>query len=237
MPLMMKLNLSPLNPNTPETYEEEYQEGGLYDRQGGSRQTRLFARYFHQHFTVSQPQPFTLLDMGCALGDALPLWHEKYPQARLAGCDVSPTAIARARQRFGHLAEFYVGGFAELNQPYDVIYCSNVLEHFEAYPDIAMHLMQHCKILYVLTPYNELKDRSPMRLQKGKFHVTSFYKDSFDFLLEKGVCTRINTKVFRAPGAWSWTFKYRLYRSFVSAFLGKPIEQEPLQIGYELFAG
>jgi SAM-dependent methyltransferase len=233
----MDFSLSPLNPNTRDTYEEEYQEGGLYDHQGGSRQTYLFARYFHRHFRVPLEWEFTVLDMGCALGDALPVWRQHYrQQARFCGCDVSPTAIRRAKEKFGNLADFFVGGFEELNQPYDVIYCSNVLEHFEAYEQIATHLLKHCKILYVITPFNELKKRSPMRLKHGKFHVTSFYQDSFDFLTESGLAAKINTKVFRAPGAWSWTFKYRCYRLFRSSFLGDPIEQEPLQIGYEIFA-
>ncbi len=37
----MLLTLSPLNPNTRGTYEDEYREGGLYDQQRGSHQTRL----------------------------------------------------------------------------------------------------------------------------------------------------------------------------------------------------
>lgn len=232
----MKLELSPLNPNTRATYEEEYQVGGLYDQEGGSRQTYLFAKYFHQHFRISYAHPFTMLDMGCALGDALPIWQQQYPRAQLYGCDISPTAINRARQKFGDSGSFFVGGFEEITQPYDIIYCSNVLEHFEQYEDIAVHLLKYCRILYVLTPFNELKNRSPMRLQAGKFHVASFYNDSFDFLVESGLSTRITTKVFRAPGAWSWTFKYRCYRLFMSAVFGKPIEQEPLQIGYEIVA-
>ncbi len=232
----MHLNLSPLNPNTRDTYEEEYQEGGLYDQQGGSCQTYLFAKYFHRHFRVPLSGAFSVLDMGCAVGDALPVWKQKYPQARLYGCDVSPTAIRRAEEKSGNLAQFFVGGFEELNEVYDVIYCSNVLEHFEAYEQIAAHLIKHCKILYVITPFSELKNRSPMRLKHGKFHVTSFYQDSFDFLTESGLAARINTKVFRAPGAWSWTFKYRCYRLLRSALLGDPIEQEPLQIGYGIVA-
>jgi hypothetical protein len=75
-----------------------------------------------------------------------------------------------------------------------------------------------------------------MRLKHGKFHVTSFYGDSFDFLADRGLASKINTRIFRAPGAWAWTFKYRYYRLMRSALLGDPIEQEPLQIGYEIIA-
>jgi hypothetical protein len=232
----MELILSPLNPNTRRTYEDEYREGGLYDQQRGSHQTRLFARYFHGHFTIPYSGNFTVLDMGCALGDALPVWKQSYPQARLYGCDVAPSAIRRANGQFGQLAHFFVGGFEELDTPYDIIYCSNVLEHFEQYQLIAAHLIKYCKILYILTPFNELRQRSPMRLREGAFHVASFYQDSFDFLSEKGLASSVSTKVFRCPGAWSWTFKYRFYRLGMSAFFGWPIEQEPLQIGYEIIS-
>jgi SAM-dependent methyltransferase len=190
-----------LNRNTREAWEKEFSENGFWEKNEGRRQTRLFAEYFHKHVNVPRNGEFSVLDVGCAVGDALAVWHRRYPQAKLFGSDVSQVAIERAKREFGHIAHFEQWTFEEIQGQFDVIYCSNVMEHFENHVDIAELLLKRCEILYIMTPYAELNngrtlDRAPLDL-----HVASFFDDTFDVLKERDN-VRIETKVVRCPVAW-----------------------------------
>jgi len=196
---------STANPNTREHSEHAFCPGGIWEQAGGREQTRLFAQYFHKNVSVPLAGDFSVLDVGCALGDALPVWHECYPEARLFGCDVAQAAIDRCILLYGSVAQFFRASFEEIQGFWDVIYCSNVLEHFENYLDIAAKLLTCCRILYVMTPYAELRNGKLLRPDGLSFHVTTLFEDSFAPLANDGSC-RITTKIIRAPGAWgpSW---------------------------------
>ena len=49
------------------------------------------------------------------MGDALPVWHMKYPAAKLYGCDVADSAVQRCRERYGQLAEFFRASYEEID--------------------------------------------------------------------------------------------------------------------------
>jgi len=177
-----------------------------------------------------------MLDVGCALGDAIPVWRKKYPDAKLYGCDVCETAIERCQHEYGHIAKFFRASFEEITGFYDVIYCSNVLEHFEGYIEIAEHLLSLCRILYVMVPFNELREGKPLCPAPGKYHVTTFYTNSFDKLLERGKASRIETKIFSCPGAWGLTRLQRFILLLGGLMRNRPIFQEPLQILFTIYS-
>ena len=195
------LQLSPRNPNTRNHSESAFQEGGVWDQNQGANQTRLFAECFHKHSRIPFTAEFSVLDIGCALGDALPVWKMHYPQARLFGCDVAESAISRAKDRYGAIAKFFLAGFEDLQGRWDVIYCSNVMEHFEQHVAIATALLAHCNVLYVMTPYLELRDGRSIVPEPGDFHVATFDKKPFNSL-EANHGAAISTKVVSCPGAW-----------------------------------
>jgi len=207
---------------------------GVWEKHG-RKQTRGFAEHFHKHVKVPLSR-FSMLDMGCALGDSLPVWKRNYPNARLAACDVSEVAIKRCQAEYGRIAECFVGTFEQIEGLWDVIYCSNVLEHFEEHIDIARALLSHCSLLYVLTPFNELQDGSMLyRGASGGFpHVATFYRNSFDSLIKGGDASRIDTLIFSAPGAWGHSKLKRVLLAAHRAFVAKPLFQEPLQIAYTI---
>ena len=66
-------------------WERYFAVGGDWERRGGRRQTRVFAEHFIRHAGLPADQAFSLLDAGCALGDALALFAASYPKARLHG--------------------------------------------------------------------------------------------------------------------------------------------------------
>lgn len=207
-----KLTLSPDNPNIRAHSEEAFVKGGSWERKRGRTQTRLFAECFHRYTKVPLIGSFSILDVGSALGDALPVWHRYYPAANLFGCDVAQVAVDRSVELYGNLARFFRAGFEEIQDTWDVIYCSNVLEHFEQHLEIARELLNHCTILYVMTPFAELRGRKPLTPKKGSFHVATFYKNTFD-PLEKERIAKITYRIVRCPITWSpmWIGEPLLY--------------------------
>jgi hypothetical protein len=165
-------------------------------------QTRMFAEAFHHNVKIPMQNDFSLLDVGCALGDALPVWRRHYPRARLSGCDFSPTAILRCKETYGDIAEFFCASFEEIESEHDIIYCSNVLEHFGNYLEIAESLLRRCRLLYVMVPYRELRNGKPLAPGNDYYHKTTFELSSFDGLAASGCCS-VMAKIIRAPGAWS----------------------------------
>lgn len=214
------LRLSPENPNTRQHSEFAFRQGAVWDQNQGSRQTHLFAECFHKYVKVPVTGKFTMLDIGCALGDALPVWHQHYPQARLFGCDVAQSAIIRCRQKYSDIAEFFLAGFEDLNGTWDVIYCSNVLEHFEQHVEIAAALLAHCTVLYVMVPYLELRNGKPLSPKEGEFHVATFSRHTFDVLRDNHKA-RVNTKIIRCPIAWTESIKSETINMVKSVLRGR----------------
>ncbi|HEV3278979.1 MAG TPA: class I SAM-dependent methyltransferase [Terriglobia bacterium] len=228
----MHLTISGENPNTRAHHEQAYTPGGVWDQNQGRRQTRLFAEYFHRHVKVPFSGAFTVLDVGCGLGDAVPVWHEQYPEARLSGCDVAQSAIDRCVESYGTIATFFRASFEEIGGNWDVIFCSNTLEHFEQYVEIAQLLLSHCRILYVMTPYRETRNGQRLTPTPGQFHVVTLDKSSFSALERSGVAS-IETKVVRAVGAWSPDWKTEL-RWHARWALGRTKDRPGRQIIYTM---
>jgi len=212
--MTLKFELPNTNPNTKENSEEAFQPDGKWEKNGGRIQTRNFAKCFHKHVSIPANRPFRVLDVGCALGDSMPIWHSIYPRAEIWGTDVSSVAITRATQKFGNIAKFFRASFEEIEGQFDVIFCSNVMEHFEQHVEIAEELLKHCSFLYIMTPYAEAKNGRNLVPEPGQFHVATFLEDTFDRLRTDNVFVR--TWIVRCPGAWSpsiwsellWHFNY-----------------------------
>ncbi len=215
-----------------------FSPGGGWEKNHGRRQTRIFAQSFLKHAHLDPAGSFTLLDVGCALGDALKVFHEHLPKATLFGMDVSSVAVALCRQELKDIASFAVSDISEISDWYDVIYVSNVLEHFVDYPDKARHLIKHCRRLYIMVPYKEVDENGPLQPDPFKSHQHSFDRSSFDFLLKEKAAVRVNSKIIRCPGAWSMTpkqlFKEYLLKNPIRFILGKKPVRDRYQILYDI---
>ena len=220
-------------------WERYFAVGGDWERRGGRRQTRVFAEHFIRHAGLPADQAFSLLDAGCALGDALTLFAASYPKARLHGIDFSATAIARCREALGSSVELTRGDLDAIKGPYDAIYCSNTLEHFADYEDCARHLLAQCARLFVMVPFHELQDGQPLRPDPSEHHQHSFERDSFDFLQREGLAQAVHTRVFPCPGAWGWSpleHGVQFGKNIVRLLLGRQWVAAPYQILYTIEA-
>lgn len=226
------INISNSNKNTKETWENYFKID--WEINNGREQTRLFAHFFLKTVSLSK-EAKSLLDVGCALGDALPEIHIKYPKMQLFGCDVSSNAIEKAREKYGNIASFEVGGFNDIKGYYDIIYCSNTLEHFENYLEIACKLLNNCKWLYILVPYMELKDGKPLSVEPNQWHVATFDKHSFDSLLETGDAASIRYWIKFTPGAW-YNGRVSVFQKLKARLLRSPVPLEYSQIFFEIIA-
>lgn len=218
--------------------DKVFSEDGQFENKNGRFQTRRFAECFVRNVSIS-PNDFSLLDVGCALGDAIPVLHNAYPMARLAGCDLSGIAIERCTKDYGHLATFFRAGFEDMSGTWDIIYCSNVLEHFERYHEIAAWLLSKCRTLYVMTPYMELKNGLPIDPKASDGHKVTLDEHSFDSLYDEGLLAdSIRTTIIRCPGAWSsplWKESIRAAkRAALKILLNKHVPPKGRQIIYEL---
>lgn len=141
----------------------EYFRGQWLDH-GGPGQTR----HFMQRMIAALPaadvafleqHPLSIIDWGCAFGDGTDELAARFPDARLAGIDVSEEAIKRARETYGHL-EFLAASPADpvgaLPRTFDVVFNSNSLEHFERPLDVLSSNLAATRLLHLtLVPYRE----------------------------------------------------------------------------------
>jgi len=193
---------------TEEQWNAFFSEGGLWEINDGPLHTRLYAQAFCKQTSIKLETAQSLLDSSCALGDTLPVFQKHFPEACLFGCDFSKVAIKRCRARFPDMGSFFVSDIGTIAGTYDVIYSCSTLEHFVTYKEKARSLLQHCKYLCILVPYNEKRNGQDLKYETGFDHVVTFRENSFDFLLHEGLATRIHRpKTFTVPGAWAWTFK------------------------------
>lgn len=197
------------NDNSKLSWERRFSENGNWEQSNGREQTRKFAEYFVRRARVDRGIE-SLLDVGCALGDAAPVLHSAYPWIKLQGCDFSENSIQRCRERYGAISEFFVSSLENISGDWDAIFCSNVLEHFENYLLVAEGLLRHCRVLYIMTPYNELRNGEPIIAAEGYEHKVTIIGNSFDYLLESEKASSIKTDIFECPGAWGWGLKRKL---------------------------
>jgi O-antigen/teichoic acid export membrane protein/SAM-dependent methyltransferase len=223
---------------TSDQWDNFFSPGGQWEINRGREQTRLFANAFCEHTSIDLRNGQTLLDCGCALGDATPVLKKHFPTARLYACDFSTESIRRCKEQFVNIASFFVASIDEISGVFDVIYSSNTLEHFTDYKDKVRIMLQHCRYLCILVPYNEQRFGKDLEYDPYYHHVVTFREHSFDFLLDEGLAKKIyRTKVFAVPNAWSWsrrTWIKQSLKNIIRPLLWLPLARNNKQILFEI---
>jgi hypothetical protein len=209
------------NINTTKYWENRFGSGD-WEEKGGRIQTASFANAQVRHFLFNKNFDGVLIDFGCGLGDAIPVYHQFFPEAKLIGLDVSESAIQKCKARYGRFAEFIHGTHSDCPSA-DVIVASNVFEHLSGDIEIAKNLLGKCRELYITVPYKEW----PLCSE----HVRSYNEDYFRILGE------YDYVIFPSRG-WSEynssLAKLKL-RNLAASFFGGAIRERKMQIMFRFF--
>ena len=211
--------MSRKNINTREYWEGRFASGD-WENASGRIQTRDFAEALIPHLGLDEAFRGTLLDFGCGLGDALPVYRRHFPGAELLGMDISEHAVHKCRQRYGDIAQFAQGEAAQAPEA-DIIVTSNVLEHLNDDIGTVRALLAKCRCLFVVVPYREW----PLDAE----HVRSYDDSSFAAL------SPVERVVF-ASRSWSefgWRLWRRVYlKNVLLALTGRRCRRRKLQVCY-----
>lgn len=159
-----------------------------WETAGGRDQTRFFCslalRYLPKWLANDlRTRALSICDWGCAQGDGLDALAESFPESKLTGVDVAPAAIERARALFpGH--SFHTLDDLPKDATFDLVFCSNVLEHFDQPLELMHQMLQHARrYALVLVPFREAPridehlstfDYNSFPLRIGAFHLLHF---------------------------------------------------------------
>ena len=103
---------------------------------------------YPQMLAELEKEPFdAVLDVGCGTGAVLALLHEKYPDRRYVGLDLTPEMIEVARTKVAPGMEFVVGDAENMpfdEASFDAVLCSNSFHH---YPNPAAFLAGALRVL------------------------------------------------------------------------------------------
>ena len=209
-----------MNINTKEYWDKRFLSGDWEDKRG-RRQTKQFAESQVHYFKIAHDFAGVILDFGCGLGDAMPVYRATYPNASLIGIDISEAAIVRCREIYGDYATFIQGDHTKVPKV-DVIIASNVFEHLSNDIEIAIQLLTKCKDLYIIVPYRE-------NVNLGNEHIRSYDKHHFrgignyDFSI-------FFSKGWGSSGWKSWIDVY--LKNILRSLFGRKIVHASRQIMY-----
>jgi 2-polyprenyl-3-methyl-5-hydroxy-6-metoxy-1,4-benzoquinol methylase len=156
-----------------------------WENLNGREQTRFFANLILQYLPETlrdeiQDQTYDICDIGCALGDAIPVYTQTFPTSSIVGVDFSTEAITKARRYYSD-GTFQIQAMGELTQQYDVVVCSNVLSLFRDPFAVIRQLLNSVKrYLILLVP---LHIKAEMYENQYTFEPDSFPNSIGDFQL------------------------------------------------------
>ena len=126
---------------------------------------------------------YSIVDFGCALGDGSLVLKEKFQNNKICGIDFSESAIEIADSRYKqkYNIDFIACDLLKENYNFDVLYSSNVFEHFpDPFERMNILTKRINKYFIVVVPYNE-------KLITGKTeHVFSFNENNIPESLDNG---------------------------------------------------
>ena len=105
----------------------------------------------------------TICDAGCAQGEGTKIWSEQFPNNHVMGFDFSSSAINCAKEKYIE-CDFEVMNIKEVTKSYDVIFSSNVLEHFynsyKLIEKLVLHSDKYCILLLPFREYYTISEHS-----------------------------------------------------------------------------
>ncbi|MCE5285761.1 MAG: class I SAM-dependent methyltransferase [Pelosinus sp.] len=138
---------------------------------GGIEQSKFFYKLLIQNLTEEITQEIknnklSLCDIGCAEGEGVYLLSTYFPDSYIVGQDFSATAISNAKNKFPN-NHFQCSDMLSSTVKYDILVCSNVLEHFSNPYEITNKIVLQAQRYFItLVPFKEYN--------KGTEHFYTF---------------------------------------------------------------
>ena len=162
-----------------------------WEKNNGKGQSLFFAKIAHSAMPAFFKRDlvrnaWTVIDIGCALGDGTAYLAKQFPSCRFIGYDFSFEAIKQASDQYTN-CEFAVADIYELNTSADVIFSSNTLEHLNN-PNMLIEQMCNSAKKYVvlLLPLDDSLDISEhiniFSLDSFPLHIGNFYLESYSVI-------------------------------------------------------
>ena len=137
-----------------------------------------------------------VLEIGCGVGGVLYNFSQKLESKSIAhravGCDISPTAVERAKEKFGHAVEFYFARTPKVEEKASLILLIDVVEHVEN-PKEFFELVKGCSEHFVIrlpldnSLWNRMLNKLP-ELKERLGHLRFFnYKTALKFVESNGL--------------------------------------------------
>ena len=130
-----------------------------------------------------------LLDVGCAGGEFINTFHQRFPKNDIKGFDFSEQAIDKAKKSFPNLKNnFFVGNSEDFfeNNLYDVIVLWDVIEHVWNPTEVIenqIKLLKKDGLIFFSTPYIDANFAKLM----GKFWPFMTPPEHMSFLTKKSI--------------------------------------------------
>lgn len=164
--------------NSKEYWDERFLSKD-WENNRGCEQSRFFAKvafsampeFLKRELTKNS---WTVLDIGCAMGDGTAYLAKQFPYCRFTGQDISPAAVESAKNTYPH-CDFIVGDISSIKKV-DVVFSSNTLEHLKN-PNILMEQMCDSAEKYVvhLLPFEDHYEIEE--------HINTFSYDTFPLFM------------------------------------------------------
>tara|TARA_B110000259_G_scaffold184220_1_gene230836 strand:- start:1104 stop:1736 length:633 start_codon:yes stop_codon:yes gene_type:complete len=162
------------NINTKKYWESRFKSSSWGKK--GIQQTREYAISNVTQMGVNEDFTGSILDFGCAFGDAIPIYCATFPNATFSGIDISKNAIKQCKNKYGNIAKFKTVNDGAIKN-HDLIIASHVLEHITDDKSTVKMLLSKCKELFIFVPYKE----TPLYHEHVNYYQENYY-DSFNVL-------------------------------------------------------
>lgn len=141
-------------------YWEERFESGSWDEFEGDKQTEFFTHVALEYLPnwVMEDidlNDYRILDAGCAKGEGTSILKQRFTKSDVIGVDFSESAINEAKNNY-QACNFFCHDIKDIKEKYDVVFCSNVLEHFKnPFSELDRLVDIADKYLVLLLPFQE----------------------------------------------------------------------------------
>lgn len=156
-----------------------------WENYNGSMQTEFFAKLLLKNLPPEIKKELTnlnysVLDFGCAKGQLCNEIYKICPHLDITGLDFSEAAIKHAKSLYPYI-KFRTSPLLYDLDLFDIILCSNTLEHFEnPYHILELFSVIAKKYLIILVPYKDLIKHDSEHVYR--FDESSFKEEMFGFV-------------------------------------------------------